>query len=450
MVFEVKPMHPESPLPVRLLTAFVLIVPIVQPALAQGYNDAAFGFHHSLDPLDGTGERFRLSVRDCRTLGDALNMLREKHGWLITDEVPTIVNPGDFARVTDATMNRQYPCPRVTTLDVDYRTDDPFDAVSAIVAAYNATSPPYTASVAWCGIFVCVRPASRLGTGGQPEAAAALLDTRVSLPTGPKTFGAILQSVEEQLDQVTAEQIVLGGRDAPMPWWTEVVTSEEITNMSARDALQLVVSALTQRASAKAHARAHADEQELTLDAELLRAQRQLAAEGMRQGLSDEAIRSAWLVKRAQIEQDLTQTETPTTVDLTPGVGPGWVWRTIVTYTTQGDARFEVLLQEVADPSLLSWSEPLKYSVPLPGVDSDQDGVADQVDWCPGTADLALVAADGCSVQQTCPCDAPWANNGAYGACVRDAVNVLVAFGLVSHNDKGQYQSSVKEAGCGQ
>jgi hypothetical protein len=79
--------------------------------------------------------------------------------------------------------------------------------------------------------------------------------------------------------------------------------------------------------------------------------------------------------------------------------------------------------------------------------DSDDDGVNDDKDACPGTAAGAKVDANGCSAAQlvaiACPDNAPWANHGAYVSCVAHEANVLVAAGLIDETQKGDL---VKEA----
>src|SRR6185295_11943489 len=50
--------------------------------------------------------------------------------------------------------------------------------------------------------------------------------------------------------------------------------------------------------------------------------------------------------------------------------------------------------------------------------DSDQDGVLNNHDNCPGTPAGQTVDANGCSIAQLCPCAGPWKNHGKYVSCV--------------------------------
>src|SRR5207247_4684057 len=60
----------------------------------------------------------------------------------------------------------------------------------------------------------------------------------------------------------------------------------------------------------------------------------------------------------------------------------------------------------------------------LTPVDSDGDGVPDGLDQCPNTPVGAAVNAEGCSIEQLCPCDGPWRNHGEYVHCL-NAVTAL-------------------------
>ncbi len=52
-------------------------------------------------------------------------------------------------------------------------------------------------------------------------------------------------------------------------------------------------------------------------------------------------------------------------------------------------------------------------------VDTDQDGVPDYLDECPDTPRGAVVDAHGCSIEQLCPCETLWKNNGEYLECIK-------------------------------
>ena len=88
--------------------------------------------------------------------------------------------------------------------------------------------------------------------------------------------------------------------------------------------------------------------------------------------------------------------------------------------------------------------------------DDDNDGVADSADICPWTpAKVAAVPANGCSVDQSCPCSGPrgtttaWSNHGQYTSCVAQATNALVSAGLMTGQQKGVVQSAAAQSTCG-
>ncbi len=81
--------------------------------------------------------------------------------------------------------------------------------------------------------------------------------------------------------------------------------------------------------------------------------------------------------------------------------------------------------------------------------DSDGDAVIDDIDACLGTPAGEVVLDDGCSVDQTCPCDGGWRNHGAYVRCVVGASEDLLNAGLLSSDEKGAVVSSAAQSTCG-
>jgi len=85
----------------------------------------------------------------------------------------------------------------------------------------------------------------------------------------------------------------------------------------------------------------------------------------------------------------------------------------------------------------------------VPAPDSDNDGVNDDIDWCLGTPEGAVVNVFGCSIDQYCPCEEDWKNHGQY---VREIVSVAKAFledGLISEKEKAAVVSRAARSDCG-
>jgi hypothetical protein len=82
-------------------------------------------------------------------------------------------------------------------------------------------------------------------------------------------------------------------------------------------------------------------------------------------------------------------------------------------------------------------------------VDSDGDGVPDVRDACPGTTPGAVVNADGCSIEQLCPCDAPWRNHGAYVGCMVEVLAEFLGEGLITPAGKRVLFKAAATSDCG-
>ncbi len=80
--------------------------------------------------------------------------------------------------------------------------------------------------------------------------------------------------------------------------------------------------------------------------------------------------------------------------------------------------------------------------------DDDNDGVPDPTDECPGTT-AGPVNADGCSVDQLCPCVAPWKNHGMYVSCVAHVTTDFVNAGLLTNQQRSQLVSTAGQSSCG-
>lgn len=74
-------------------------------------------------------------------------------------------------------------------------------------------------------------------------------------------------------------------------------------------------------------------------------------------------------------------------------------------------------------------------------LDADCDNVVDASDACAATAPGAVVDAQGCTVEQGCPCAGPlsggsWPDSSAYLMCVTDLADELLAAGAITSGDR--------------
>ncbi|MCI0746035.1 MAG: CHRD domain-containing protein [Verrucomicrobia subdivision 3 bacterium] len=82
-------------------------------------------------------------------------------------------------------------------------------------------------------------------------------------------------------------------------------------------------------------------------------------------------------------------------------------------------------------------------------VDSDRDAVPDFRDVCPDTASGDSVTAEGCSVEQLCPCAGPWKNHGEYVNCVKAVALNLLLEERISAEDYDQLIRAAAKSDCG-
>jgi len=87
--------------------------------------------------------------------------------------------------------------------------------------------------------------------------------------------------------------------------------------------------------------------------------------------------------------------------------------------------------------------------------DVDGDGVANAGDNCATTPQGILNDANGCTVDQLCPCEGPsgtttsWKNHGKYVSCVAHAANSFRDAGLISGTEHGEIVSEAGQSSCG-
>jgi DNA-binding beta-propeller fold protein YncE len=86
--------------------------------------------------------------------------------------------------------------------------------------------------------------------------------------------------------------------------------------------------------------------------------------------------------------------------------------------------------------------------IDIVGADSDQDGVANTDDACPGTALEVIVDAAGCAIAQYCVCDA-FPNHGQYQACLAARTRGFRTDGLIDDRQRASILTEGARSQCG-
>ena len=81
--------------------------------------------------------------------------------------------------------------------------------------------------------------------------------------------------------------------------------------------------------------------------------------------------------------------------------------------------------------------------------DTDNDGVPDAQDQCPGTALGTIVDANGCSIEQLGPCAGPWNNHGQYLKALRAVAEQFLQNGLITKSQREAIISQALRSDCG-
>jgi hypothetical protein len=88
--------------------------------------------------------------------------------------------------------------------------------------------------------------------------------------------------------------------------------------------------------------------------------------------------------------------------------------------------------------------------------DVDGDGTANSGDVCGFTElDAVVKPAEGCSIDQLCPCEGPrgttgsWKNHGGYVSCVAKSAESFLAAELITQAEKDAICSEAGQSGCG-
>jgi hypothetical protein len=121
---------------------------------------------------------------------------------------------------------------------------------------------------------------------------------------------------------------------------------------------------------------------------------------------------------------------------------------------TDGDLFGDACDSDKDDDGVLNGDDNCKRDVNASQDDGDGDGRGDACDTCPDTADGAAVDRHGCSIAQTCPCEAradgvPWKNHRAYYRCVRDEAKELKRDRVITAEESYAIRLEAKSSECG-
>ena len=113
----------------------------------------------------------------------------------------------------------------------------------------------------------------------------------------------------------------------------------------------------------------------------------------------------------------------------------------------------DVCLREPTSPDVLSswpmFQRDLRRTGAVPHVDEDRDGVQDARDACPGTPSGTVVNAQGCGIEQLCPCDRNWRNHSEHIRCVIASAWDFYRAGLIDAAKRKAIVAAAARSGCG-
>lgn len=81
--------------------------------------------------------------------------------------------------------------------------------------------------------------------------------------------------------------------------------------------------------------------------------------------------------------------------------------------------------------------------------DCDEDGIPNAEDLCPDTPLGSVVDADGCSIEQVCPCEGPWRNHHEYVKCVTKQASKLKKERKIDGRERQAIVEEAKHSDCG-
>ena len=176
--------------------------------------------------LQGVRE-VKLSVENPRPVAQAIEMLKEKYGWVITYEDPCYVHESEIADVTlkvrkDLDKYKPGEAPKVIvpkggalefTYDVMSDTNLPADPAMVVQKLLDAQATSGTGGrfrLETRGRIMHVIPAEIKNSNGVLVPQQSVLDTIISLPSGERTVLQKLQNICEAIRQVSDIPVVLG------------------------------------------------------------------------------------------------------------------------------------------------------------------------------------------------------------------------------------------------
>ena len=408
---------------------FLLVGILGSNAEAQQTINQLNGFEASLDKVGSNPDLFRLRVRTCTPLGSAAALLRQAHGWLVSNESPVVPESERILLVMPRPVAVQ--CPRPVSIDVTYSRDDVVGSLQSVVDAYNAAAPPYTARLTPCGKHHCI----------VADQTTPVLDGLVSVSAGPKTARLLLDQVASQLAAQTGRRVDVADS---FDGWEDLVVSEGFTQVPAREVIQAVSNTLSQAAFDRKWANIDRSAQLEEYHRGIRDISRAHVSQAVAAGQTSAETKVSWAAIRDALPR-IVYNDPPPSPPFPVGLGPGFVWSQTVEYNVSTDPEWIILYMiPVEDPAYLIGIEHLPPGLPADFIcvgdettgDTDGDNQCDDIDPCPldlhndidrdgfcesdgdcDDFDENLTPTSGCGPEEPETCDAFPCKNGKVNIC---------------------------------
>jgi hypothetical protein len=232
-------MSPVTLLSRRLITALAILV-VLQPLMS------AQPWPSQLD------QRGAIDVNDPRPLASAVEVLEQRHGWVITYEDPPYLYAPDISDVTaqvrrDLSSEPRVLIPKGGSFHFTYvlpSAASPAEAsavLTALLEEYHRSGNSGVFKVVQTATAFHIVPSTFMDTQGRSQATSSLLDVKISTGGEEQTGLQMLQGVIGAISRATGARIWLGS--APLNLLMQTRINETATTASARMILMRLLAA---------------------------------------------------------------------------------------------------------------------------------------------------------------------------------------------------------------